>query len=356
MQLPYGTLSASYRGPRDLREVGEGLGKEKLTGYLRVSAFEKGGVCEYVIVYAAGKPVMAFASAGTSDRKDPDSRLMEAAIGKDNAIVEICQLQDKQVKLLQDLYREFAVTPAIAASVAPAPAAPGPLVNAAPKEPTREAPRVLRAAQGATPGATPRPAPAPEVRGRFVRAEEIGSLDEYLLRHPGETGHLLLMVPRNGRSEEEHVILIRGKIEAVYNAATSGPGLWHEVRASPGQAEFYAVDEALLTSIIGRYARAAGAGPAEPQAVQPQAIKPAELQATRPAAVVGIPARDLLEAPRRVTPPVWDDGGRGTGEADRGIEDDIAMVRRVEHDFAGHVDELLSKLELSHLRSRKKRV
>lgn len=346
MQLPYGTLSASYRGPRDLREVGEGLGKERLTGYLRVSAFEKGGVCEYVIVYAAGKSVMAFASVGATDRKDPDSRLMAAAIGKDNAIVEVCQLQDKQVKLLQDLYREFAVTPAPAASVTPAPAAPAPLVRAAPKEPVRETQREApRAASGTTlrPEDRPRPAPAPEIRGRFVRAEEIGSPDEYLRQHPGETGHLLLMIQRDGRPEEEHVILIKGKIEAVYNAATSGPGLWHDIRASPGQAEFYAVDEALLTSIIGRYTRAASARPAEPQAI-------------RPAAVVGIPARDLLEGPRRVTPPVWDDGGLGAGDADGGIEDDIAVVRKVEHDFAGHVDELLSKLELSHLRSRKKRV
>ena len=346
MQLPYGTLSASYRGPRDLREVGEGLGKERLTGYLRVSAFEKGGVCEYVVVYAAGKPVMAFASVGAADRKDPDSRLMTAAIGRDNAIVEVCQLQDKQVKLLQDLYREFAVTPA--------PAAPAPLVKAAPKESPREAPREApRAALGATPRPEdrPRPAQAPEVRGRFVRAEEIGSLDDYMLRHPGETGHLLLMIPRNGRAEEEHVILIRGKIEAAYNAATSGPGLWQDLRASPGQAEFYAVDEALLTSIIGRYTRATSARPAEPQATGP-----AQPQVIRPAAVVGIPARDLLEGPRRVTPPVWDDGGPGTGDGDGGIEDDIAMVRKVEHDFAGHVDELLSKLELSHLRSRKKRV
>jgi hypothetical protein len=50
-----------------------------------------------------------------------------------------------------------------------------------------------------------------------------------------------------------------------------------------------------------------------------------------------------------------DDIGRAVGEISGFMEDDMAMVRKVEREFASHVDELLSKLELSHLRSRKKK-
>jgi hypothetical protein len=50
-----------------------------------------------------------------------------------------------------------------------------------------------------------------------------------------------------------------------------------------------------------------------------------------------------------------DDINRAVDEISGSMEDDMAMVRKVEREFAGHVDELLIKLELSHLRSRKKR-
>lgn len=325
MQLPHGTLVNSRRGPVGLMELGASIAKEELTGYMRVSVFNKSSVRECVMVFATGKPVMAFASEGSADFKDPDQRLMEEAIRQDNAIVEVCKLADKQVKLLQDLYRDFAMAPA----VVPA--------KSVPKEAPKEPPAAARTT--ALPGRAERPRnmPMPEIRGRFVRAENIAGLYEYVQKHPGETGHLLFLTQLNGKVEEEHIIIIRGKIEAAYNERMSGHGLLESLSDASGHAEFYAVDEALLTSIIGRQTKAAiAAAPV---------IKP-----EKPVPGIGIPAKDLLEITRPPAPPVRDDISRTVDEISGGMEDDLAMVRKVERDFASHVDELLCKLELSHLR------
>jgi hypothetical protein len=337
MQLPYGKLATSRRGPADLKEVNEAIAKDGMNGYLRVSVFDKSAVSECVAVYLAGRLVMAFASDGSADRKDPDYRQINEAICKENAIIEVCQLPDKQVKLLQDVYREFRI-----AVQAPAPAA----VPAAPAKPApREPPRVA----APTPGQEEkvRPMPMPEIRGRFVRAEEIADLDEYVQRHPGETGHLLFMVQANGRLEEQHIILIKGKIETAYNERASGLELVEILKGVSGLAEFYSVDEAVLTAIVGRRGRspAPSAAGKQPERLAPER----QPQAERPAGI-GIPAREVLESSRRM-----DDIGRAVGEISGFMEDDMAMMRKVEREFASHVDELLSKLELSHLRSRKKK-
>ena len=224
MQLPYGTLASSHRGAADMKVLGETIAKDGLTGYLRVSVFDKSAVRECVIVYNGGMPVISFASDGTTDRKDPDYRHMDEAIRKEQAIVEVCHLQDKQVKLLQDIYREFAPAQA-AAPVKPAAKEP-PRVTATPRQEEK-----VRPAQEA------RPAQAPEIRGRFVRAENIGDLGEYMQKHPGETGHLLFMTQLNGRQEEQHIILIKGRIEVAYNDRASGPELLEKLKGVPGQAE-----------------------------------------------------------------------------------------------------------------------
>jgi hypothetical protein len=330
MQLPHGTLVNSHRGPLGMKELGESIARDGLTGYLRVSVFDKSTVRESVVVYVTGKPSLAFASEGSSDRMDPDLKLMEEAIRKDNAIVEVCKLADKQVKLLQDLYRDFAVAPAMAP------------VKPVPKEAPKGPPAAAPATAATRREEKPRAMPMPEIRGRFVRAESITGLDEYVRKHPGETGHLLFLAQRDGKVEEEHIIIIRGKIEMTYNDHASGQGLLERLKGSSGHAEFYAVSEALLTSIIGRQMKV-------PQSAVP-AAKP-----ERPAPGIGIPAKDLLESSWPPALPVRDDISRTIDEISGGMEDDLAMVRKVERDFASHVDELLCKLELSHLRTRKKR-
>ncbi len=327
MQLPHGTLTSSHKGAADLALLGDDIAKDALNGYLRVSVFDRSAVRECVIVYLAGRPVMAFSSDGAADHADPGFKLMDEAIRKGDAIVEVCQIQEKQVRLLQDIYREFAVS---------APASVAPVVPAKPtatEQPKIESPPEREEKR--------RPARMPEIRGRFARAESVGDIDEYLRNHPGDTGHLLFTAELNGRREEEHIILIKGKIEAAYNDHVAGPELLETLKGVSGQAEFFMVDETLLTSIIGRYAGAASRPTAEKR-------KPAP----------GILAKDLLEASRpqlHISAQAREDTSRTADEFSGNIDDDIAMVRRVENEFASHVDELLIKLELSHLRSRKKR-
>ncbi|HUL61534.1 MAG TPA: hypothetical protein VLT35_00610 [Methanocella sp.] len=333
MQLPYGTLASSHRGSADLKLLGEAFEKEGLNGYLRVSVFDRSAVRECVIVYRTGKPVMSFTSEGAADRADPGFRHAGEAIGREDAIVEICQLQEKQVRLLQDLYRDLAVVvqaaPAVVIPPKPAPA---------PREPLREPPRAPAAPRTAENG---RPMPMPEIRGRFVRAEEAGDVDEYVRRHPGETGHLLYIAPVDGRQEELHVIIIKGKIAIAYDDRAAGPELPGKLKGVPGHAEFYAVEESLLQSIASRYTR-----PGSPRAPEKEKGAPA----------IGIQARDLLESarPAAAAAPVREEVVWAVAESHGSFDDDVALVRKVEREFAGHVDELLSKLELSHLRTRKR--
>jgi hypothetical protein len=328
----------SNRGPIALRSLNDTLAKEGFTGYLRVSMFGKDQISEGVIVYRAGKPVMSFVSDGAVDHVDEEARTLEAFIGTEGSTVEVCRLVDRQVELLLELYHEFAI------SLKPGPAQAGPKAEPAPAgqpEPCAAPPRKPQA----------RPAPAagmPDIRGRFVRSEPAGSVGEYLRRHPGETGHLLFAGKRDGRAEECHIIIIGGQVEIAYNEDTVGPHLAEGM--ADGTVEFYAVDPPVLASVLARHLKKEGV-PQEagvPQrAGAPKREEPAG-HADRP--VLGIPARALLEKSGTPVSPVKEDINRAVDEISNSMDDDVAMVRKVERDFAGHVDDLLSKLELSHLR------
>lgn len=329
MQLPRGTLMGSNRGPIALRTLNDTLAKEGFTGYLRVSMFARDQISEGVIVYRAGKPVMSFVSDGAVDHVDEEARTLEAFIGTEGSTVEVCRLVDRQVELLLELYHEFAISqkPAQAGPQAePAPASQPEPHAAAPRKPQdRPAP----------------PAGMPDIRGRFVRSEPAGNVGEYLRRHPGETGHLLFAGKRDGRAEECHIIIIEGQVEIAYNDDGVGPQLAEGL--ADGTVEFYAVDRPVLASVLARHLKKAGV---------PQKAEPAG-QADRP--VLGIPARALLEKSGMPATPVKEDINRAVDEISNSMEDDVAMVHKVERDFAGHVDDLLSKLELSHLRAQSPR-
>jgi len=335
MQLPRGTLASSFRGPMALQKLNGLLVKENTSGYLRVSMFGKAAINECVVVYRSGRPVMAFVSDGALDHKDEGFHTIEELLRVEGSVIEVCKLADRQVDLLQELYREFAV-----AAPAPAPEATA-TPAAAPKV---SVPRPV----------APRPAPRdlPVVRGRFVRSEPARSVSEYLQRHPGETGHLVYTVDREGRAAEElHVILIKGRVDTAYNEKSIDPGLADTLH--PGTAEFYLVDEALLASVLGRLGRKEE--PLKPEMAREPARAEPRRQGTVPPAV-GIPTRTLLEkAEKAAPPPEIEDIGRAMGEISKAMDDDLAMVRKVETDFANHVDDLLNKLDLSHLRARRKK-
>lgn len=327
MQLPRGTLASSYRGPTALKNLNESIARDSLTGYLRASAFSKETVSECVIVYKSGKPAMSFVSDGAVDHKDDDFHMIEGVLKMEGSIVEVCKLADRQVDLLLELYGEFAIVSK------PLPVAPLPVAKHIVQETTRPMP-------GAIPKARPRSLlreKMPDIRGRFIRSEQAGSVSEYMQRHPGETGHLLVTGLREGKHEECHVILINGRIEIAYNDSTVGPELAEGF--SDGNVEFYVLDETVLASVLGKHARK------ESDFTRIEPLTGAE----RPA--LGIPARELLEKSAAMSIPMKDDINRAVDEISVAMEDDVAMMRRVERDFANHVDELLNKLELSHLKS-----
>ena len=348
MQLPRGTLEKSFRGPGTLASVAEGIAKDSLTGYLRVSILSD-NASECVTVYLSGKPVMAFLSAAGDDLPDPGMAGIKASIQQPDCIIEICKLGINQVTLLQELYGNLACGE-------PLPPRQNP---AAQPTPPQASPRHAPIAPAATSPAAARFV-KPELRGRFVRSERLGDLREYCERYPEDTGHLLFIA--NDTKEEHHAIIAAGRIEAVYDDRGIVPGVPARLGGVPGIAEFYAVEPGVLTSVLLRSlksvqdaaspvppaARASNASSGRFGATAPPVPAPANRQ---PA--IGIPAKAILEKtrqPAEAAPAVEDEISRTVDELSRSMDDDIAMVRKVEQDFAQHADELLEKLDLGHLR------
>lgn len=81
---------------------------------------------------------------------------------------------------------------------------------------------------------------------------------------------------------------------------------------------------------------------------------PMEAPAARPvdrSKTIGVPAREILEKSRLSgAGVVGEDISRMVDEISKSMDDDVAMVRKVEQDFASNAGELLDKLDLGHLR------
>ncbi|CAJ35899.1 hypothetical protein [Methanocella arvoryzae] len=349
MQLPRGTLEKSFRGPGTLASVAEGIAKDSLTGYLRVSILSD-NVSECVAVYLSGKPVMSFTSAAGDDLPDPGMARIKESIQQPDCLIEICKLGINQVALIQELYGDFACGEPL----------PPRQNQAAPPAPPQAPPRPAPIAPAATSPAAARFV-KPEIRGRFVRSERLDDLREYCQRYPDDTGHLLFIA--DDTKEEHHAIIAAGRIEAVYDDRGIVPGVPDWLDGVPGIAEFYAVEPGVLTSVLVRSLKSvqdtaaqkhqaashsiASAVPKKPLAAAPPVPAPNRQPA------IGIPAKAILEKtrhPAEAAPAVEDDISRTVDELSRSMDDDIAMVRKVEQDFAQHADELLEKLDLGHLR------
>jgi len=394
MQLPRGTLAKNYRGPGTLASVTENILKDNLTGYLRVSILSD-NASECVVVYLAAKPVMAFVTRANVDRPDPGLTNISSSIQQADSIIEICNLGEKQVTLLQELYGNLAYSE------------PRPQPVAAEKPAAAMQPWPSRGREAAPATQTPvkaisKPQPRfvmPEIRGRFVRSEELGDIREYIDRYPDDTGHLLFVIERNGTPEEQHVIIACGCIEAVYDNQKIVQGMPVWLEGVHGIAEFYAVEPGVLTSALQRSLKSVpGISKAEPPAPVPvhsalpetpktvspltsqapsytkpqvtpmlretapkkhttEAVPtplPTEAPAARPvdrSKTIGVPAREILEKSRLSgAGVVGEDISRMVDEISKSMDDDVAMVRKVEQDFASNAGELLDKLDLGHLR------
>ncbi|HMK48023.1 MAG TPA: DUF2226 domain-containing protein [Methanocella sp.] len=395
MQLPYGTLINSYQGPKTLASVVENIIKEGLTGYLRVSIMS-GDLVECVIVYLMGKPVMAFVIDSNGDKPDLRMATISASISREGAVIEVCKLMEKQVQLLKELYPNLIyVEPVI--QQPPPPVVVTPSTASAPMK-DRNLPANINTDQWAIAKSTPR-LPVrfvmPEIRGRFVRSEVISSIKEYMARYREETGHLVLIADQDGVQEEYHIIIIHGKVEAVYNDRAIAPSMPDWIAGVGGQVEFYSVEPSVLTSVLSRYLRKdivtvapADRGPpaqpstsrapvppvsvaqlpsisAEPApeirvvtvpAIIPPAV-PAEVKRPSvPAPTIGIPARDLIKKslPTTSVAVPAEEISKTVDEISKSMDNDIAMVRKVEEDFASGVEDLLEKLDLGHLKRQRK--
>ncbi len=379
MELPHGVLIRSFKGPLPLSELNIALQKDSFTGFLRASLF-RGAFAEGVIIYGAGKPVIAYTSDGKSDRPDGEQKAIASIASDDETVIELFSLNDGQLRLAMDFGRDLIVLPKPAPKPveAPKPAPPEPR----PMPVQRQSP------------AREKPAGMPEVRGKFVKSENAVSLRSYIESRKGETGHSVMIKQDGAGFTEYHLLLLNGKPVAAYSSAGSGDALLAKVMHESCVTEFYSVDEAIVHSIIRMYPHIALS--AEPEREAPKAApeqKPMQvlrpdskpyIPLTKPEPIVrtetmahgtvihppeqpGPMETHRFDASPRPVPGIsakalFDRGAnaesmgtpapesKSTGALKGDIDDDADFVRKVENEFVGNVDDLLKRLELSHLK------
>ncbi|BAI62561.1 hypothetical protein MCP_2489 [Methanocella paludicola SANAE] len=383
MELPHGTLVRSFKGPMPLSELNIALQKDSFTGFMRASQF-RGAFAEGVIVYGSGKPVIAYTSDGKSDRPDGEQKAIASIASEDDTFIELFSLNDGQLRLAMDFGRDLLVRPKPAPKPVEAPKPPEPKPMPVQRQsPPRE-----------------KPAGMPEVRGSFVKSENAVSLRSYIESRKDETGHSVLIKQDGAGFSEYHLLLLNGKPVAAYSSAGSGDAFLAKVLHESGVTEFYRVGEAIIHSIIRMYPHIALSG--EPEKETPKAAseqKSAEeqkpMQVLRPDSKPYVPLTKPEPIVRTETmahgtviyPPeqpgpmethrfdaspkqvpgisakaLFDRGvnaesmgtpapeSKSTGALKGDIDDDADFVRKVEKEFVGNVDDLLKRLELSHLK------
>ncbi|HTX44342.1 MAG TPA: hypothetical protein VMC61_06390, partial [Methanocella sp.] len=193
-----------------------------------------------------------------------------------------------------------------------------------------------------------------------------------------------------------HLLFLKGKVVAAYSSKEAGAALLNGILSMGGVAEFYHVDEAIVHSILKMYPHVAASyeNGLEPiKAVEPARAEPRPMQVLRPESKPYTPppprpepAARLPEAPKPLEKPrpmethryeaiprqgigvpakslfdKRDHAGtegmgmpapesKSTGTLKGEIDDDADFVKKVEKEFVGNVDDLLKRLELSHLK------
>ena len=95
----------------------------------------------------------------------------------------------------------------------------------------------------------------PEVRGTFVRSENVDSLRSYIIGSKDETGHAIFLRQDGAGYAEYHLLFLNGIAIAAYSPSSkeSGTYLLSQILPAGGMIEFYRVDESLIHSILKMY-------------------------------------------------------------------------------------------------------
>lgn len=325
LQMPHGIPVKSYRGPGSIEELNDTLQKDAFTGYIRASIMEKARILEAIVVYSGGKPVQALTSENDKDRADPFLHGVTAIFKDEASIIEIFSLKDAQARLLMDFGKNFFIAPDRKPEKKPEPARPAPILEAkpvlkdVPKEPEKKTDKTAKKTE------------MPGIRGRFIRSESVTGLRPFLQSRPDITGHAILVTPQGSALKDSHAIIVKGEIVGAYSDTLCGRPLMDKLMVTGGQVELYYLDEQIIGSILKQYPHILTSVEPEPETAEAPKARP-----------VGIPASAFLDrSPKatKVTPVMNED-----------LEDDVAIVKKVETEFLCDADELLKKLELSHLR------
>jgi hypothetical protein len=416
MEMPHGVLLRSFNGPIPLNELNAALTKDQFTGYMRASVVNE-ALVEGVLVYSSGNPVVAFTTNGKTDLLDNELNAISSVTAKDDSAIELFSLSESQIKLVLDFFSEFIIRH----EPPPPPAKPQPIA----REPQRSQP-----VQISKPQREEKLLGLPEVRGAFVKSENIESLRSYVNGRKDETGHVILIKQDGDGFSEYHLLLLKGRAVAAYSASPHGAGeaysacgmgLLDQIMVMGGMVEFYYVDETLVNSIVKMYPHitvtaepdsapqkieisrpeqktkevlrpdgrpyvasspVSGAGQRPEPITRTEAaahvpvtrpperseapkkfdiLKPSEmpkpLETIKPntASRQGLPSKSIFE--KGDSPVFATDGtgtpapeSRSTGALKGDMDDDADFVKKVEKEFVGNVDELLKRLELSHLK------
>jgi hypothetical protein len=391
MELPHGVLVRSFNGPIPLVELNTALLKDSFTGFMRASLF-KGTIVEGIIIYSTGKPIIAFTSDAKTDRPDNEQKAITSVAANEDSVIELFALNEGQLRLAMDFSRDFLIK-------LPPPPPPPP-----PPKPVVEAPRPMPVQRPKV----EKPLSFPEVRGTFTKSESYGSLRSYIETRRDETGHAMLIGQDGAGYAECHLLFLKGKVMAAYSASAkeAGASLLNNILPMGGVVEFYHVDEAIVHSILKMYPHVAVSFEKSPEPVkvsivepikEPVKIEPRPMQVLRPEPIaraesaahgpatrppgnvpeaskppekprpmethrydmiprqgIGVPAKSLFEKSDR---PHSNEGmgmpapeSKSTGTLKGDMDDDADFVKKVEKEFVGNVDDLLKRLELSHLK------
>jgi hypothetical protein len=402
MDMPHGVLVRSFKGPIPFGDLNSALIKDSFTGFLRASLVN-GKFAEGVIVYRAGKPIIAFMSDGKADRADNEQLAIMSVAENEDSVMELFSLNDGQMRLVTDFSRDFIIK-----QQPPPPPPPPPAPAPKPMPVQRTKPQE-------------KPLSMPEVRGTFVKSESPANLRSYIEARKDETGHALLLRQDGKSFMEYHLLFLGGKLVAAYSSGEAGPAFLNNILAMSCVAEFYRVDESLIQSILKMYPHVSVSygpekvepvkvpvrepvrepvqePPAPPAPQAPPKPEPKPMQVLRPDSMPYIPLPaprveaaahgPVIKPPIKAEPPkpmetqryeraptkaIFEkpdrhmDGSIGTpapeskstGSLKGDMDDDADFVKKVEKEFVGNVDDLLKRLELSHLKvipERKKRV